>query len=465
MNRVWNMPTACKQLFTQQGWKPLSIASALLFCSVLSQSSEAQVVNPFLSRVVGGVKIDTDGVVQNVTVQDSANWVAAAKKVVGGAPAELAKKADIRHISLKHLAAKVAEAHQNNTEISEELAFLGGLTRIEYLLLYPESNDIVIAGPAENWKVNDAGVVVGVKSGLPIVKLQDLVVAFSKLNASNPESISCSIEPTPEGNQQLEQLLSRVSLSAGQSPAALEPAMREAFGAQQVLFTGVEGNSSIGRVIFGADYQMKRIGMKLKESPVKGVPSYIDMLRHASAPKNQSRWWFSCNYDSVERSDDSLAWHLTGSGLKLQTEEEVTQSDGSRLGTGEKNAVAQKWADIFTSKIDELSVAEPVIGELRTVMDVCVVAAIIRSYGLEDVAHCDLSAFKTVAFENDGDLSAPRTVDPQCSFVRAGQSWIVTASGGVLIDPWATVQEAKIDNSITKVQAEGKPSSDNWFWN
>ena len=40
--------------------------------------------------------------------------------------------------------------------------FLGGLQRIEYVLVYPDRQDIVLAGPGEGWMVDEMGTVVGV---------------------------------------------------------------------------------------------------------------------------------------------------------------------------------------------------------------------------------------------------------------------------------------------------------------
>jgi len=34
---------------------------------------------------------------------------------------------------------------------------LAGLQRIEYVFLAPDSKDIVLAGPAEGWRVNEQG--------------------------------------------------------------------------------------------------------------------------------------------------------------------------------------------------------------------------------------------------------------------------------------------------------------------
>jgi hypothetical protein len=449
-----------------QKWNLLTVASTLSLCVLFSGNASAQIIGGgVFTRAVGGVSIDTDGVVRNILERDSEKLASELRRDLQGASDELKGATKARHVSLKNLTKALKEADQNHSNVSEDIAMMGGLTRIEYVLIYPEQNDIVLVGPAEEWRVANDGTVVGTKSGQPILNVEDFIVAFSKVNTANPEVISCSIEPTKEGSDRLQQLLDKVNLQAGQSPTAYEPAMRDAFGPQQVLINGVNADSHLARVIFAADYQMKRIGMKLKESPVEGLPSYVDMLRHAKPPKNQSRWWMACNYDAVQKSDDSLVWKIQGPGLKVLTEEEVVQSDGSRLGTGDKQEIAAKWADTFTSKIDDLSVSEPAIGQLRGVMDLCVAAAIIRTHGLEDLAQCDLSAIRSIRLDHGNDEIAPKSVDPQCSFVRAGSNWIVTTSGGVLVDPWATAKDVKVSSELGSVRKGIEPASNKWTWN
>jgi len=43
---------------------------------------------------------------------------------------------------------------------------------------YPEQQDIVLAGPGEGWKITEQGAVVGRTNGLPMLTLDDLLVAF-----------------------------------------------------------------------------------------------------------------------------------------------------------------------------------------------------------------------------------------------------------------------------------------------
>ena len=69
------------------------------------------------------------------------------------------------------------------------------------MFLYPDSGDIVIAGPAEGWFRDISGPVVGLTSGKPVLELQDLIVALRAYPPGQHQDplIGCSIDPTPEG--------------------------------------------------------------------------------------------------------------------------------------------------------------------------------------------------------------------------------------------------------------------------
>ncbi|MFN9913266.1 MAG: hypothetical protein ACK53L_11820, partial [Pirellulaceae bacterium] len=125
-----------------------------------------------------------------------------------------------------------------------------------------------------------------------------------------------------------------------------------------------------------------------------------------------------------------------------------------------------KWAELFTGKLEELSVKAPVFGELRNAMDLCVIAALIQSRDLAGLAHCDLSVLrgetKSLALPQ---LSTPRQLEPQCSFLKTAGGWVVTASGGVLVDAWSIVAQAESRPELAELHQRAKPSSERWSWN
>ncbi len=153
---------------------------------------------------------------------------------------------ELRKISLRRLEAAIQQARQNGMgQLPEEIRFLAGLQRVQYVLVNPEQNDIVLAGPGEGWKVNEAGDVVGVTTGLPVMRLDDLMVAFRTVDAARQGGILCSIDPTTEGLKQFEAV---VNQAGGRMQAGVIEALERAMGAQNIRVEGVPGNSRFARV-------------------------------------------------------------------------------------------------------------------------------------------------------------------------------------------------------------------------
>jgi len=445
------------------GWQ---LAGAFLVIALLAPDLNAQFFNNGFQRPIGGVSVDAQGAVRDALVEDQEATLELMRESLAGGKAAFADESKLRMISLKAVQAAMVLAAETGNPLPEEILLLGGLTRIEMVFVYPDKQDIVIAGPSEDWTIAKNGSVVGKKSGRPIVYLDDLITAFQSVETARTEGITCSIDPTPEGSQRLNALLRNVKTGPQFNPSMIEPAMREAFGPQVVSLTGLPKNSHMARIIFAADYQMKRYGMNLAEAPVKGLPSYIEMIRNKSVAVPQSRWWMACDYDAIEHSQNGLAYKLSGKGIKTLTEAEVIADDGSRKQTGKKDAMAQKWADLFTEKLDELSTKDSVFGELRNVMDACVVAAIIRGRDLEKISGLDLSVLsgKTPTVELTS-LNTPSQIDPQCSFLKTSAGWVVTTSGGVSVDSWSVASKTEVNEELASVRSSvEQPESLDWTW-
>ncbi len=157
---------------------------------------------------------------------------------------------------------------------------------------------------------------------------------------------------------------------------------------------------------------------------------------------------------------------IAGPGIKTMTEQEVVQDDGTLKQAGKSEPNAERWASLFTEKMSELSTKEPIFGQLRNVMDCSVAAAIIHSRKLGEVSGCDLSVLlgkkETLALTS---LEAPKTLEPQCSFLKTAGGWVVTASGGVLIDGWKVAGESVTNAALVSVRESAMASSGNsWSW-
>ena len=81
-------------------------------------------------------------------------------------------------ISLTRLEKQIQLNEALGQGIDETMKYLAGLRRIEYVFVYPETGDLVVAGPAGDWTVAGENRVVSCETGDPVVRLDDLVVVF-----------------------------------------------------------------------------------------------------------------------------------------------------------------------------------------------------------------------------------------------------------------------------------------------
>ena len=256
----------------------------------------------FGKSAVGGISISADGVVGPPSI-DARNMVLnEMRKEVKSPEGELGSATPLRMVSLRGLEAALDEVLKAGTgAVPDEVRFLAGIQRIQYVFVYPEDNDIVLAGPGEGWKVDEKANVVGVTTGRPVLRLDDLLVALRTVEQSRLGGITCSIDPTEEGIRAYREVMDQQRGNTV-NPAALEAAVKQAFGNQQVKFEGVPATSHFARVLLAADYRMKRIAMELEPSPVAGLPSYVQMISSGSGgtrimpipaggwPATMSRW-------------------------------------------------------------------------------------------------------------------------------------------------------------------------------
>ena len=243
---------------------------------LLSLSSAA-----LAQQQVAGVIVNTDNVLKTKSVEEVGGPVTQEKLAAARASLnpKVAAYSKLRYISLKHLEQAIAA---NEAAPTAEMRNLAGLLRLRYVFLYPDSKDIVIAGPAEGWVTDGIGRIVGLKSGRPIVQLQDLVVAMRAFPPvrNSTKFIGCSIDPTKEGLAAMQQFLRGIGTTLSGPPnnqVAMNIAngLQTSLGMQRVSINGVSPQTHFALVMVEADYRMKLIGIGLEKPPIRMV-SYVD---------------------------------------------------------------------------------------------------------------------------------------------------------------------------------------------
>lgn len=440
---------------------------ATMVCSLAVSAMAGGLVR---TAAVGGVYIDAEGVVATPEINDHEQLFAAWQSGLEPIPADYQDYTDLRFVSLRGLEAEIKKHRTAQEPLPDAVRYLAGLLRVQYVLVYPKTEstpgDIVLAGPAEGWKVDALGNTVGATSQRPVLMLEDLIVALRSSEASNGPGISCSIDPTPEGLARVQRVARKLNADAGPQLAGRK--IEQALGQQDVTITGIPETSHFARVIVAADFRMKRLAMNFDRAPVSNLPSYLDMLSNRSGASKSMlpRWWMATNYEPVLRNTEGTAWEIRGQGVKCMTEEDFVNADGERVRTAKGASTAQDWADRFTEQFTELANHDSAFGHLRNVMDQTVAAAIIVRERLPEQVGLELPWI--MENEQIEAYNAPRKVASQASFVRKGRQWIISASGGVQMYPWQvadkteTTPEGSTDLAVRDQAATGLNT--NWWW-
>jgi hypothetical protein len=420
---------------------------------------------PLLSRAVGGIAIDPDGLLENARVDDLGRLQRERAAALEAAPAGMSEPAPLRKVSLGGLEAAIRRCRAEGVALPDEIRYLAGLQQVRYVLAVPEQHDILLVGPAEGWKLDPHGEVVGATTGRPVMLLDDLLVAMRSLREAARGGITCSIDPTREG---LERLRAYVATrpTIGQPEQTLSR-IEQALGRQRITVTGVPTTSHFARVLVAADYRMKRLAMDFEPAPIAGLPSFLSMVRANGRGMSNvlPRWWLAPNYEPMLRSPDGLAWEFRGASVKAMTENDFLAAGGAREHTGRADPVAQKWADTMTRRYDDLAGAEPVFGQLRNCMDLALVAALVVGRDLAGQADFNLGLLL-----DDGlpvqRFAAPAEVDSKASVLKKGSNWIISASGGVRIDLGELLRDPAISDVLGSVSDQARLGAHGeWWWN
>ena len=385
-----------------------------------------------------GVFISPEGVLRIKMFGDAGvlvkKWQADAKARL---PGDLAKASPLRKISLNRLEAAVAEKLVAGKPATEEMNCLAGITRLQYVFYYPDTKDIVIAGPAEAFGWDASGRAIGVDSGRAVLELQDLIVALRAYHpGGNPtQEIAVSIDPTQEGLKKMQQFLVSIrgKVQPGDSGVIVD-GLKENLGLQNVTVLGISPETHFAQVLVEADYRMKLIGIGIEKPPVK-MASYVDKASAAQVSANaMQRWFFVPNYECVRVSDDELAMELVGDGVKLIGENELVRADGTRAGGAKGNKASELFCQGFTEKYPQIASRVAVYAQMRNLIDLSIAAAYIQQQDMYGK-----SGWKMEFFGNESACpvqicETPKTVETACTAVWKGSTLMTPVGGGVKIE-------------------------------
>ncbi|MCH2115941.1 MAG: DUF1598 domain-containing protein [Pirellulales bacterium] len=423
---------------------------------ISTQVSMAQLVQ----QAIGGIAVDADGVLSEPSEEDQLRLDEIRRRAGGEAPEDLEPWTDLRAVSLRQLEATLAECRTLETPIPEEVRYLAGLQRVQFVLVYPDQADVVLAGPAEGWRLDALGNAVGLTSSRPVLLLDDLMVALRTRDTAQLEAISCSIDPTPAGITRLQALTGRLR-SIGDVETTLRK-MEESLGRQVVTVTGVPATSHFARTMVAADFRMKRLAMGFDPAPVGGMPSFLQLLQAGRGRANMTpRWWLAPDYLPLARGADRMAWELRGQGVQCMTEQDYLDNDGKRIGSSRGGPLATRWAQTFSKRFNDLADQDSAFGKLRNAMDLAVVAALIDQERMLDAV--DLKLPELLHHQALVQYFAPQHVASRATFVKRRGDYLISTSGGVQLLPWEVANQSELVTEVDVVRDQLSEASTKWY--
>jgi hypothetical protein len=455
----------------------IQIPSAVLVClAVIANGGSASAQNNGgnNNNNIGGISIDADGVVrraeslpQSERLRREQMEAFAAENLSG----DMQAYSDLRKVSLVKLEQAYAEVMDAGEDVSEEMLHLAGLQRIDYVFIDTDARDIVVAGPAEGFAPDDQARMVGLTTGRPAIRLDDLIVALRSV-LQERQAIRISIDPDEDRLAALQEYVRRNSSATSTAGAQRRyRQMGQILGLENVTIDGIPRDSHFARSLVEADYLMKRISLGAESSGVRGIRSHLSLL----APNGNSmqRWWFVPFYEGIYASDDGNAYEIVGQRAQLMAQEEWVDAQGARSNAAFTRASTEQYAVLFTEHFEELAEVSPVFAEMQNLFDLAVVAALIDTNGAMRRVGWRADVFLDQQRAPIASFDVPRQVPSEAMTRPARRGVMLGLIGGVTLSPWDVVQKFESHGGeegarVAGVRARsfGRPESDEivWWW-
>jgi len=332
----------------------------------------------------------------------------------------------------------------------------------------------VIAGPAGGWVEDLSGRALGLHDGRPTLLLEDLVVALRAFspNGRKAGTVHCSIDPTQEGLQRMQDFLQKIGGRATpRDTQFIVNGLQQSLGKQVISVGGISPKTNFARVMVEADYRMKLIGIGLEQPPIK-LTSYVARATPGSVSRNaMQRWYFVPNYEAVRESADGLAMELVGQGVKLVGENEVVGQDGSRNAAARGDRAGSLFVKEFTTKYPQLAERSPVYAHLRNLIDMLVAAAYIQDRGFFGKAGWSMETFGSEQSYPVEVHTAPKQVASAVNAIWKGNRLMTPIGGGVMIQASKALapehimydEEGEVEKLRDTISLDELPA-DKWWW-
>jgi len=410
--------------------------TTLAFLLLIASTAEPQAAGAYDPQ---GVFLDAQGVLRSRTT-DADPRLADLRKSAKSHE----KDGKLLYVSLPRLFAEARRTLESGKTLPEAIRYVGGLTKLQYVFVYPDAKDLVVAGPSEPFDAKVAYRPLGKISGRPVLHLDDLVTALRAFGpGKKPDRLGCDIDITKE-------IQDRVAAKAKAiGPTAQIVGFRktcdqiaEAGGPQPVKYYGLDTETRFAFVCVEADYRLKQLALGLLTTPVSKVESYKSLLLK---PEQSHRFSLESNYQALLASPDGNAFELRGPSLKV---------NGGLLGNPESkpedmSPAGRRFVALCNESFDALLKHLLSWSDLANLGDLSVLAALVAEDKLAEKAGWDLAWVLDSKGYPVTKMKAPESAATLCNLVVSGTSAIFV-TGGVWIKPAEWAEKRAPDGKVAE---------------
>lgn len=385
-----------------------------------------------------GIDVDTEGVLRSRSNDPDPRLADLWKNAKN-----LKKDGKYLYVSLPRLFAEARALLDRKQPLPDEIKYVGGITKLEYVFVYPGEKDLIIAGPSEPVDAKDPFRPLGKITGRPVLQLDDLVIALRVLKDGIPDRIGCDIEMTKEIDDRITKAikgLGPVIEQKGKKEAAKHVSKQA--GPMPVKYYGVPTDTRIALVSIEADYRLKELTLGLMKSPVPKVKSFLSLCTDKDQPH---RFSLESDYQALGTAEN--AYHLRGHSLRVDGGlRDVSNSQKEMMGA------AKKFIDLCNQNFTELLKHVVCFADLANLSDLLVLAALIHQDKLAEKAGWDLSP---LADWPVATYRCPKTVETLCNYGTTPK--LIYVVGGVLMNPGEIARNREKEDQVAeKAQRPGE---------
>jgi hypothetical protein len=411
------------------------LGSAMLILSLVAgYGSAAPVTLPEGGFTISDISEDGKGALH---YREPSPQAAEEARVKAKAPLVMLKDEKLCYVSLPRLFPIIKELNLREKEIPEQLKYLGGMTRLHYVFVYPDEREIILVGSCEPWDSTNPAEAIGKVTGRPIMQLDDLVCALRtarlmRRGGANGGAFGCSIDPSKGVEGRVAKVMK--DFATKPRPEKID-ALVKAIGPQTIKVFNMNDDTRLALVCAAADCKLKRYALGVEQPPVPGIGVVVESTSRIP----NSRVWFESAYDPLLVSEDGYAYQLRGPRLQVKVGEEMfTDKDATH------RAVA--FAKQFNLKMPQLCAAVPVFADLQNMADLAMAATLIRIDRLDDKVKADFLPVHAVIGWPIRNFPVPHTAE---TVVSTATSNLVSGGVSLASEPLLDPEKRAVDKKQT----------------